>query len=71
MERPEFDITIDKSGKLKVHVKGAHGAQCLELADLIRDIIGKEDSRQLTTEYYGGDAQVRMNVEVRNRKGQG
>ena len=44
MERPEFDITIDKSGKLKVHVKGAHGAQCLELADLIRDIIGKGGS---------------------------
>lgn len=63
----EFDITIGKDGKLKVQVKGSRGKQCLELADLIRDIVGREDSRQLTSEYYGGEAEVRINVNVKNR----
>ena len=67
MERPEFDITIGKDGKLRVEVKGAHGAKCLELADLIRDIVGQEESRQLTSEYYGPDSQVRMNVNIRRQ----
>jgi len=67
MEQPEFEITIGKDGKLKVHVKGVHGPKCLELADLVRDIVGKEESRQLTAEYYDPGPKVRMNVDVRNR----
>ncbi|MFA6135156.1 MAG: DUF2997 domain-containing protein [Phycisphaerae bacterium] len=67
MQQPEFDITIGKDGKLKIHVKGAQGAKCLELADLVRDIVGKEESRQLTSEYYDPGPNVRMNVDVRNR----
>jgi hypothetical protein len=67
MERPEFDITIGKDGKLKVQVKGVHGAKCLELADLVRDIVGQEESRELTSEYYDPDERVRMNVDVRNK----
>ena len=68
MGQPEFDITIGKDGKLKVHIKGAKGAKCLELADLVRDIIGKEDGRQLTSEYYDREGDMRMNVEVRAKK---
>ena len=67
MGQPEFDITIGKDGKVKVRVQGVHGPECVELADLLRDIIGKEDSRQLTAEYYGPGTKVRMNVQARNR----
>lgn len=66
MPKPEFDITIDQDGKLHVHVKGAPGPQCLQLADLIRDIIGTEESRKLTSEYYDQGPNVRLNVDVRN-----
>ena len=68
MGQPEFDITIGKDGKLKLHVKGAKGAQCVALADLIRDIIGQEDSRQLTSEYYERETDVRMDVQVRAKR---
>lgn len=64
----EIDVTIGKDGKLHVHVKGAKGSQCLELADFIRDLMGKEDSRQLTSEYYEQEGSVRMNVQVRNKR---
>ena len=68
MDRPEFDITVDKDGKLHVQVKGVHGRKCMELADLIRDIVGTEESRKATSEFYGLDEQVRMNVQVKQKR---
>lgn len=67
MAIPEFDVTIGKDGKLRVEVKGSQGKACMELADLVREIIGKEDGREITSEYYNGPEQVRMNVNVKNR----
>jgi hypothetical protein len=66
MERPEFDITITKAGKLKVHIKGVKGTRCTEMADLIKQIVGKEDERHLTSEYYEQAGQVRINTQVRD-----
>lgn len=67
MERPEFDITIAKDGKVKVQIKGSQGARCMELADLIREIVGHEDSRQKTAEFYGPDGKVRIDTQVHGR----
>ncbi|MCG8405959.1 MAG: DUF2997 domain-containing protein [Phycisphaerales bacterium] len=64
MERPEFDITIGKDGKVTVEVKGTSGKRCLELADLIKEIVGREDKRTLTTDYYAQDGKVRINTKV-------
>lgn len=62
MERPEFDITITRTGKVKVHVKGVKGQRCIEMADLIRELVGREDERQLTSDYYGQEGKVRIHV---------
>jgi hypothetical protein len=32
----------------------------MDLADLIRDIVGQEESRQKTSEYYSTDGAVRI-----------
>ncbi len=69
MERPEFDITISPGGKVTVHVKGAKGARCMELADLIAEIVGREDERHRTSEYYGQDGKVRIDTHVSERAG--
>ncbi|GMU84079.1 MAG: hypothetical protein AMXMBFR47_39490 [Planctomycetota bacterium] len=69
MKRPEFDIRIDKSGRVTVEVKGSGGPECLELADLLKDILGREDERTLTSEYYTPDSKVRIDVHVRDRGG--
>ena len=66
MERPEFHITISKTGKVHVEVKGTSGARCLALADLIKEIIGREDERRLTNEYYAPDTKVRINAKAQN-----
>jgi Protein of unknown function (DUF2997) len=64
MERPEFDITIGKDGKVTVEVKGTSGARCMELADLIKEIIGQEDQRRVTAEFYAPDGRVRIDTRV-------
>jgi hypothetical protein len=66
MERPEFDITIGRTGKVKVHVKGVKGDRCVQMADLIKEIVGHEDDRQLTNDYYAQEGKVRIHTQVRD-----
>jgi hypothetical protein len=66
MGKPEFDITIGKDGKVKIKVHGVSGKECTDVTDMLRQIVGKEDSRQLTSEYYGAPGDVRINTQVEN-----
>jgi len=66
MERPEFDITISKTGKLKIHIKGVKGNRCVAMADLLKQIVGREDQRTMTADYHEPDIQVRINTKVRD-----
>ena len=65
MERPEFNVTITPKGNVKVEIKGVKGQRCVELADLLKEIVGKEEQRQLTTDYYSPDGKVRVDAKVR------
>lgn len=65
MDRPEFEITITKKGKVKVHVKGVKGQRCIQMADLIKEIVGKEDHREMTSDYHEQPVQVRIDTKVR------
>ncbi len=67
MDRPEFEITITRKGKVKVAVKGVKGQRCIQMADLIKEIVGKEDQRELTSDYYDQPVQVRINTKVKDR----
>ena len=67
MERPEFEISIAKDGKVTVKVTGVSGGRCIELSDMLKQIVGHEESRQLTSEYYGPDGEVRIDATVQSR----
>lgn len=67
MDEPEFEIEIRPDGQVKVLVKGVHGQQCMNYADLLAEIIGKETSRQRTTEYYEQDSAVRIQAQQRRK----
>ena len=69
MQRPEFDIKISKTGKVTVEVKGSPGPRCLALADLLKELVGREEERHLTAEYYAPDAKVRIDAQVHGRTG--
>ena len=64
MKRPEFEIVIGPDGKVTLTVKGAPGKQCLAYADLVKEIVGREDQRQLTAEFYAPGGQVRIDTHV-------
>lgn len=68
MSQPEFDITIGPDGKVTVRVLGTSGEECIALSDMLKEIIGHEDSRTLTSEYYGPDGKVRIETHVRAKR---
>lgn len=67
MAQPQFDIQIGKDGKVKLKVSGASGAECIALTDMLKQIVGTEESRELTPEYYGSPGQVRLSDHVEGR----
>lgn len=56
MSNPQFDIRIEKNGKLTVKVSGVSGEECMRLTDMIAQIVGREESREKTSEYDGPGA---------------
>jgi hypothetical protein len=68
MAQEEFEILIGPDGKVTVHTKGIKGARCLDFADLFAQILGREESRQLTNEYYETDTETRERVQQKQRR---
>jgi len=64
VQRPELEIVIDRTGRITLEVRGAPGPRCLAYADLVREIIGREDERELTAEYYAPDGKVQIDVQA-------
>ncbi len=58
MAREELEIEISPSGKVTARTIGIKGPRCLDLADLLARIVGREASRELTHEYYETEQSV-------------
>ena len=51
MDIQEVEVTIDKKGQAKVHVRGVKGKQCLDLTkDLEKVLVAQVVSREMTSE---------------------
>jgi hypothetical protein len=70
MAREEFEIEISPTGKVTVRTIGIKGPACLDYADLFAQIIGKEESRQLTSEYYetATEAETQRHLEQKLKR---
>jgi hypothetical protein len=64
MEMQELEITIDKSGKVQVAVRGVQGEGCLALTKNIENAVGTVEERGFTAEYYGQPVNVSDNQYV-------
>ena len=62
MAQHEVEITISKTGEVKVHVKGVKGKGCLEYAEWLSKIVGKVKDQKLTSEYYEPEVKSRINL---------
>jgi hypothetical protein len=63
MAQHEVEISISKTGDVKVHVKGVKGKGCLEYAKWLTEIIGRVKKQQLTSEYYEPETKSRIDLQ--------
>ncbi len=69
MSKPhELEISIDRRGEVRVHIKGIKGKACLEYTEWLTQVIGPEASRVLTAEYYEPGGEVRIDIHSEARK---
>lgn len=68
MEREELEISISADGKVTVRTLGIKGPRCVEVAEAIAQIIGREESRQLTEEYYEAAVHAQTHIEQKLRR---
>jgi len=63
MAQHEVEISITKTGEVKVHIEGVKGKACLEYAKWLTEVIGKVKDQQLTSEYYEPEVKARIDLE--------
>ena len=68
MAKEELEIEISPSGKVTARTIGVKGPRCLDLAELLAQIVGREESRTLTNEYYETDQQATNQQQIRERR---
>ena len=68
MAQEELEITIDSQGRVQVRTIGIKGSRCLDYAEAFAKILGREESRELTSEYYEGEQTTRTHVDVKQRR---
>jgi hypothetical protein len=70
MAEQELEIEISPQGKVTVRTKGIKGPACMQWADLMVQIIGREEHREKTEEFYQYDlGQTQNQVNVKARRG--
>lgn len=53
MEIQEIEVTINKEGKVEIHMIGFKGEQCIEVTKELEHALGNEfDIREFLAEYY-------------------
>jgi len=68
MAREELEIEISPAGKVTARTIGIKGARCLDVAEFLARIVGREESRELTSEYYEATEQVQQQIDVKQRR---
>ena len=70
MAQEELEIEIAPDGKVTARTRGIKGKACMDWADLVARIVGREESREKTAEYYEAEVtqQARNTVDVRRTK---
>jgi hypothetical protein len=67
MAKEELEIEIGPDGKMTVRTIGIKGPKCLDVAEMLARIIGQEQSRRLTNEYYESQTDIQQHVDVHRR----
>lgn len=64
----ELQIEISPEGKVTVRTLGIKGPACMEYADLFARVLGREEEREKTGEYYEAAEVIQRRIDVRQRR---
>jgi hypothetical protein len=64
MPKEELEIEISPDGKVTVRTIGIKGPRCIDVAEMLAQIIGHEEQRDLTSEYYEVEGQVDQHQQI-------
>lgn len=67
MAQEEFEIEIARDGKISIKTIGIKGPRCVDAAEALAVLIGREESRQLTSEYYESEQSISSHVDVHRK----
>ena len=69
MADQELEITIGPDGKVTARTIGIKGPACMDWMDLVARIVGREEGREKTPEYYQVEVheQARQSVDVKHK----
>ncbi len=67
MAKEELEIEIAPDGKVTVRTIGIKGPRCLDVAEAIARILGTEEGRELTSEYYEAEQNVEGQIDIHHR----
>jgi hypothetical protein len=68
MDHEELEIEIGANGKVTVRTIGIKGPRCVDVAEAIAQLIGREESRRLTEEYHEAGIQAQSHIEQKLRR---
>jgi hypothetical protein len=68
MDHEEVEIEIAADGKVTVRTIGIKGPRCVEVAEAIALLIGREESRRLTEEYYEASIHTESHIQQKLRR---
>lgn len=68
MAKEEIEIEISPSGKVTARTIGIKGRRCLDVAELLARIVGREESRELTGEYYETEVHTERRIDLKQRR---
>lgn len=68
MAEQELEIVIDATGKVTMRTHGIKGPACMDFADLMVQIVGREEHREKTAEYYETPTTLQHRVDVKQRR---
>lgn len=67
MAKEEFEIEVDREGKVTIKTIGIKGPRCVDAAEALAQLIGREEARKLTGEYYEVEQDVSGQVDIHHR----
>ena len=67
MAKEEFEIEVDREGRVTIKTIGIKGPRCVDAAEALAKLIGREEARQLTGEYYEVEQDVSGQVDIHHK----